>query len=344
MSDMKSKNSASHDDEQSLANLLKLAGERAEIPLGVESRVHHRVQDEWRASVAPPNAAKVYRKVHKTWKRGTRWGAVLRMAVPMGIAASAVLAVIFMSQPTPAPSAVTATVSRAVGHGPAGQQYPAGTQLHAGDTISTGPNEGLSLVLARSESLRIDSNTRLRVEAKDRFTLLGGRIYADSGQFVYRDGGLIIDTDFGSVTDVGTQFSVATDGVCLDVAVREGRVNIESSSDEYVALMGERLTLVQGEGAVVATIKAHDQYWDWVGELTPELDMTHKSLLEFLSWAARETGRKLDFETDQVRMSAMRTTVIAPISGLTPEEALRAVLQTTTVRYSIEADKIVIKR
>ena len=329
-------------DEQLLAQLFKLAGERAEIPIGIESRVRHRVQEEWRVSTTQPNSDEVYAAVRNTWKRGTLWNSILRWTLPIGATAAAVVAVSIVSPPETVPVVVAATVSRVTGSGAASTEFPAGADVHAGDTIATGPNEGVSLLLARSESLRIDANTRLRVEAKDRFTLLSGRIYADSGQFVYRDGGLTIDTEFGVVTDVGTQFSVASGERTLDVAVREGRVDIKNQSDTYVAMMGERLTIVQGQRVVVAAIESHDDYWSWVAELTPDFDMKNKSLLDFLSWAARETGRELRFETAASRMSAMRTDVAGSVTGLTPQEALRAVLATTTVSYRIESDRIII--
>jgi hypothetical protein len=212
-----------------------------------------------------------------------------------------------------------------------------------GDIISTGSNEGVSLLLARNESLRVDENTQLRVDAADQFTLLGGRVYADTGEFVYRNGGLKIETEFGLVTDVGTQFSVTATDLSLDVAVREGRVDVQNEADIYAARMGQRLTLVQGEGAALVELDTHDVYWNWIVDLTPAFDMTNKSLLDFLKWAARETGRDLQFESDELRMFAMRTDVHGPIDGLTPDEALEAILATTTVRYRIEEDKVVIE-
>jgi ferric-dicitrate binding protein FerR (iron transport regulator) len=330
-------------DDESLAKLMKLAGERAEIPLSVESRVYHRVQEEWQKSSVQPNTDKVYENVHRSWRRNVVRGALLRWLLPLGVAASAVLAFVLVAPPEPAPLSVAATVSRVVGSGPLNAEFSEGMSVYAGTVISTGEDEGLSLLLARSESLRIDQNTRIRVDAADRFTLLGGRVYADTGQFVYRNGGLRIDTEFGVVTDVGTQFSVAATNEYLDVAVREGRVDVQNQSDTFAARMGERLTLVQGEGASVANLDTHDDYWNWVVDLTPTFDMTNKSLLDFLKWAARETGRELQFETNESRMFAMRTDVHAPVEGLTPDEALEAVLSTTTVRYRIEDDKIIIE-
>ncbi len=331
------------DDDASFANLMQLAGERPEIPLSVESRVYHRVQQEWQSATVEPSADKVYETVHKSWRRNTFRGAMLRWMVPAGVAATVAITMIFVSQPDPVPLRVAATVSRVVGSGPISSEYLQGAPVHAGEVISTGSDEGLSLLLARSESLRIDENTRIRVDAADRFTLLAGRIYADTGQFVYRNGGLKIDTEFGVVTDVGTQFSVAAIDQSLDVAVREGRVGVRSQTDTYAARMGERLTLVQGEGASVTELDTHDEYWDWVVDLTPMFDTTNKSLLDFLKWAARETGRELQFGSDESRMFAMRTDVHGSVDGMTPDEALEAVLATTTVRYQIRKDRIVIE-
>jgi len=330
-------------DDETFAKLMKLAGERPEIPLSIESRVYHRVQEEWKNSTVEPNADKVYEKVHKTWRRDALRGTILRWLLPAGVAATAVIAMLMVSTPEPPVVQVAGTISRVVGTGRLSSEYPEGTAVHAGEVISTGFGEGVSLLLARSESLRIDENTQLRVDAADQFTLLGGRVYADTGEFVYRTGGLKIETEFGLVTDVGTQFSVTATDLSLDVAVREGRVDVQSETDSYAARMGERLTLIQGEGAELVDLDTHDVYWNWIVDLTPVFDMTNKSLLDFLKWAARETGRDLQFESDESRMFAMRTDVHGSIDGLTPDEALEAILATTTVRYRIEEDKVVIE-
>ena len=342
MADESDKTERTAGDDESFANLMKLAGERPEIPLSVESRVYHRVQQEWQNSTVEPSADKVYEEVHKTWRRDARRGRILRWLVPAGVAASAVLAVMMLTQTSPPAAAVAGTISRVVSAGSLHSAHPEGSPVHAGEIISTGPGEGVSLLLARNESLRIDENTEFRVDAGDQFTLLGGRVYADTGQFIYRDGGLKIATEFGLVTDVGTQFSVATTGSTLDVAVREGRVDVQNDLDSYAARMGERLTLVQGETATIAELDTHDDYWDWIVELTPAFDTTNKSLLDFLKWAARETGRDLQFESDESRMFAMRTDVHGSVEGLTPEEALDAILATTSVRYQITDDKVII--
>jgi ferric-dicitrate binding protein FerR (iron transport regulator) len=330
-------------EDESFASLIKLAGERPEIPLSVESRVYHRVQEEWRKSAVEPKADKVYKEVHKTWRRESLRGKILRWLLPAGVAATAIFAMLMVLPPEPPAVQVAGTISRVIGSGQLSSEHPEGSTVTVGEIIATESDEGVSLLLARSESLRIDENTQVRVDAVDQFTLISGRVYADTGQFVYRDGGLKINTDFGLVTDVGTQFSVATTDRVLDVAVREGRVDVRNESHSYAARMGQRLTVSQGQAPELIELEPHDVYWNWIVDLTPVFDMTNKSLLDFLRWAARETGRELQFESDESRMFAMRTDVHGSVDGLTPDEALQAILATTTVRYRIEDDRIVIE-
>ena len=109
-------------------------------------------------------------------------------------------------------------------------------------------------------------------------------------------------------------------------------------------MMGERFTLGHDDGGSISPLRANDEYWNWVADLAPGFDTENASLLEFLEWAARETGRELIFDSDAQRMAAMRIDVNGRISNLTPDEALRAVLPTTSVRYQIEVGKIIIER
>jgi len=269
---------------------------------------------------------------------------LMRWTLPLGGVAAAVIAILVLIQPPLPPIVNVATVAKVVEAATVNSRYTEAMTIYAGDSIITGEGEGLSLLLARSESLRIDENTELRVDAKDQFTLVSGRVYVDTGQFVYRDGDLTIETAFGSVTDVGTQFAVSARDQHLDVAVREGRVDIANESTEFAVMVGERFTLGHKDGGSISPIRANDEYWSWVADLAPGFDTENASLLEFLEWAARETGRELIFENDALRMTAMRTDLHGRISHLAPDEALRAVLPTTSVRYRIEAGKIVILR
>lgn len=344
MSEKFEKSDSNPEESDALARLLKLAGPRAKIPRDLEQRTYECVRREWQASTRQPSGMKIYKKVRRAWKRDARLDTLMRWVLPMGGATAAAIAIFVLTLPVPPPAVAVATVSKVVASTATYSPYLEDMILFAGETVVTGEGEGLSLLLTRSESLRIDENTEIRVDAKDRFTLVTGRVYVDTGQFVYRDGGLTIETSFGSVTDVGTQFSVSLKYESLDVAVREGRVDISNDISPLVVVVGERMTLKRNMAPSVSKIGARDEYWNWVANLAPDFDVENGSLFDFLKWAARETGRELIFENDELRMSAMRDDIHGEIANLSPDDALRAVLPTTSLRYRIEEDEIVIEQ
>lgn len=324
--------------------MMRLAGPRAPISPDAESRVYDRVHGEWLASTGKPDGARVYGRVHREWRRSSARSKLRRWGLPFALAASAVLAVLIFMPPARVPPLPIGTVVKVVNGGAGGGDFALGDAVLAGETLSTGAGQGLSLLLTQSESLRIAENTVLRMEAKNRFALVNGRVYADTGEFVYRDGGLLIETPMGSVRDIGTQFAVSLGSGRLDVAVREGRVDVQSETEEFAALAGERLRLGQGASAVVEAVSRSDEYWDWATALAPSYDSRGKSVLDVLKWAARETGQELDFQDDELRMAAMRAELGGSVSGFTPAEAIKSALATTSFQYRIESDRIVIRR
>jgi ferric-dicitrate binding protein FerR (iron transport regulator) len=331
-------------DEEAMARLLRIAGPRAEVPQDAESRVYAQVLQDWRTSTETPDGARVYDLVHKSWKRDAARRSARRWILPIAVAASAALVAIFMAQPEQAPRVAVGTVAKVVSPSAGGSAIALGDEIYPGMTIETGESQGLSFLLARNESVRLDENSSLRVDASDQFTLLRGRVYADTGEVVYRNGGLRIDTVLGAVTDIGTQFAVSIQNDLLDVAVREGRVDVRRETDKYIAMSGERLTLAQQGEATIDPLALIDDYWDWTTELAPAFDIEDKSLLDFLKWAARESGRMLFFEDSELRMAAMRTDLHGSISDFSPLEAVESVLATTSFHYRIEPDRIVIER
>lgn len=331
-------------DDETVERLLRLAGPREPIPEDVAARVYDRVHREWQASSRPPDSSRVYRRVRREWKRDATIRRVRRWAVPIALAASVVVAVTMLLQPPPsAPDRIAlGTIARVVGAGATGPAI--GQPVYAGDVLETGTGEKLSILINDGESLRIDEETTLAFVARDEFRLDSGRMYADTGDFMYRDRGLIIHTAMGSVTDVGTQFSVQATAERLDVAVREGRVDVSHGASEFVAVAGERLSLDRSGEPEVGSVEPYDAFWNWTAALAPSFDIENKSLLDFLRWAARETGRELVFEDNELRMSAMRTDLHGSVEDFQPLEALESVLATTNFRYRIQADRIVIER
>jgi ferric-dicitrate binding protein FerR (iron transport regulator) len=331
-------------DEQAIGRLLRISGARADIPISVESRVYTKVQQAWHDSVTEPDGARVYENVQRSWRRQTIRSRLLRWTLPVAVAASAVLVAVMMTQTQPISPVGVGTVAKVISPVTGDSALLPGDEIYVDMTIETGDKQGYSFLLARNESLRLDENSAIRIDAADRFTLLQGRVYADTGEMVYRHGGLRVDTEYGAVTDIGTQFAVSVAGELLDVAVREGRVDVRQDNSVLVATSGERLTLDEKGGSTVEALPSTDAYWNWTTRLAPAFEIEGKSLMEFLKWAARESGRILFFEDSELRMAAMRTDLHGSIADFSPLEAVESVLATTAFHYRIEADKIIIVR
>lgn len=345
MKDEKSQGEKMHRDDETMARLLKIAGPSAPVPEDIEARVYEEVHRDWRASTQAPDDSNVYNMVRKEWSRGRRSNAVRRWAMPVALAASMVLALTVLLQPspiTPVTSPAIGTIARVIGN-PSNGDLLEGRSIDSGDVVQTGPGEGVSILMSRAESVRLDENSRLQFDSANEFTLLGGRMYADTGSGVYHDRSLVVTTPMGVVTDVGTQFVVDLDGRSLDVGVREGRVDVAAENEVYIAVAGERMQLTEGEDVNIGQVAAHDAYWDWATQLAPVFEIENRSLLEFLRWAARETGRELVFENNELRMAAMRVDLHGSVSDFSPLEAVESVLAGTNFRYSIESDRIVIR-
>jgi ferric-dicitrate binding protein FerR (iron transport regulator) len=331
-------------NEQALARLLQLAGRSERIDEDIERRVYEAVRKEWVASSQPPDDSRVYRNVRREWRRSSAPSRMRRWVVPLAMAAAVVLAIGVVLQPAP-PTTPNVPLGEFVRVADAqSNAHRVGDEVRSGDTVTSGPSGGISILLADGESVRLDRDTTVVFAGRDHLRLLDGRVYADTGNYVYRDRALVIETGNGTVTDVGTQFSVDARGASLDVAVREGRVDVRNDEQELVAVAGERLLIEPGQGVEVREISPHDDYWGWVTGLAPAYDIENRSLLDFLRWAARETGRELVFEDSDLRMAAMRTDLHGSLEDFGPEEAIPAVLSTTSFRYHVAVDRIVISR
>ncbi len=334
-------------DDAAIGRLLRLAGERPDVPRDVEARVYARVHDEWQRATRKPGEAQVYRAVHKAWRRNNRWSP-RRLAMPVALAASVILALFLVVRPDPVPAPgsadyVIGSVARVVGGGQ-GRLPASGTPLVRGQRLATGAGEGISVQIDGSESVRLAENTTVVFDERHEMTLVAGRIYADTGDLVYRDHNLVVRTASGTVTDIGTRFVVAIDDALLEVAVREGRVDVHRGSEEHVAVGGEKMTIAADGDVDIEDVDAHGDYWQWAAGLAPPYDIDGKSLFDFLRWAARETGHELVFSDDELRLAAMRTDLHGSIEGFAPLQAIESVIATTSFRYRIDADRLIIER
>ena len=198
----------------------------------------------------------------------------------------------------------------------------------------------MSLRLAGGGSLRLASETRLRLTGENGAELLAGTLYFDSEdasgatQFA-------ITTAIGTLRDVGTQFIVQVDSDRVELGVRNGRVAVERGDDRADAVAGERLVVPPSGDIRREPLATFGGDWAWVEQLAPPFDIDGRRLDEFLDWVAEQTGRTVVFADPDVERLA-RGAMLRGSIDLEPLPKLAAVMMLTDLAYSFEGARILI--
>ena len=320
-------------DDQ-IGQLLRFAGRRPMPDPGDMRRARAAAHAEW-ALVVQQRA-----------RRG-RWRSLIGGAI--AAAACSAAAWTWMRPPTPplAPSEV-ATIQRVTGtiivtsaHSESRPVRDAGVRLRAGDRIEVPDDSRAAFVLTQGIEVRLDRGTAAVLEAADRLTLRRGTIYIDSGTGA-RGPGLRIETTLGDVRHLGTRFEVRLADASLRVRVREGSVALERRGARWVGGPGEALTLADGQAPVRQRIATAGTEWAWVTELAEPFSLEGASVQSFLEWVRREEGSRWQIDDPALRSRANGIVLHGSIDGLTPQEALEAVLPAAGLTFRREGDRILI--
>jgi hypothetical protein len=329
---------AEHDDSD-IARVLRAAGGRAGPSIDVTQAVLTAVHAEWHAAVEKQQR----RRAQRVW-----------LAAAASVTAAAVALFLGRSLLTPQ-GEVVANVSRSVGavqikedDGDRWQYLAdanAATALHAGERMHTGPDGRIAIAMENGVSLRLDRDTSVAFVDADHIEVNEGAVYVDSGIAAANAGRLQVSTPAGVVRHVGTQYEarVVNDG-STRIRVREGRVDVKP-------VKGEALTLQVGDQILVSPsgverrgrIEPSDDEWDWASNAAPEFDIEGRPVREFLAWAGREAGLEVVFATPESAAEARRAVLSGSVAGLNPDEALAAVLPTTSLRSTERDGKLVIE-
>jgi ferric-dicitrate binding protein FerR (iron transport regulator) len=317
-------------DERAIERILRDAGPRERPTTADANDVRAAVEAEWRAIVDRRRA------------RTRRWA----LPLAAGVAAAAVGVAVLVNRPA-APLETVATVERLDG---AVEQRPAdsrswhrlapGASVRERDEIRTSAGARVALRLASGLELRLDRGSQLAFGDHAHATLAAGAVYVDSGSRPPAQAAAFeVVTSHGSVRHLGTQYEARLGDGVLVVSVREGRVSVARSADRLEGAAGERL-VIGNDRVVRSSVARSDPGWGWTGEIAPPYRLEGRTLQQFLDWAARETGREVRFADSAARDEAVALELHGSIEGLTPDEALTAVLATTSMPVAVGSDRI----
>lgn len=356
------------DVDAPVAELIRLAGRRPEPAPFRAARARLAVEAEWRRAV-------------RRRTRRSLWGLASIAAAIALLAAGAFVARQLLRAPvsssgttTSAPAASVATLARVVGRvdvvmpGQAVRPMHAGDAIAAGAAIDTTAGGRAALLLAGGTSLRLDAGSRLVMESASRVSLERGTVYVDAarrnptaaarptGQTadpsssgssassgLSATAGVEVVTTHGVVREIGTQFEVRAVGSAIEVRVREGEVRVDREARAQVAVARAESVRIEADSTVERRpFPVDGSYWAWVEEIAPPFALEGASLENFLRWVSREQGWGWRFTDDDAARHGATVVLHGSIDGLTPAEALDAVLPTCGMTHEILKSELVV--
>ena len=180
------------------------------------------------------------------------------------------------------------------------------------------------------------------LDAPGRLYLQRGTAYVDSGPRPAR-AGIEVVTPAGTARDLGTQFELQVAGTALRLRVREGAVAIDHGGRSLTGQAGEEVSIDAFGGVLRATIPPDDPAWQWAEAIAPMPDMDGQPAATLIAWVARETGRRLRYESPLVEQRAGTVILHGEIRHLAPMEALEAMLATTDLRVELDGNTMEIR-
>lgn len=226
--------------------------------------------------------ARVRDAVYEEWQRATRRRRWMRYGIAAAIAATIAAVLLFTQRPT-------------------------------GLLIETRAGEVRSIDW-NGATLRIDGETRIRIESNAHATLERGTLFFSSNTHA----GVTIDTPFGAVRDIGTRFELRVGDAEMQVRVTEGIVEVRGNR----AAAGTEL-MVTRETIARRAIAA------------PLLTLEGKTLREVIERAASEKGLRVEWHTEH-------NAVLHGSVALTPDEAIEAATAATGTRYRIDGNTLIV--
>lgn len=317
-------------DQDLVESLIRTGGRRSEPPADAYVQVLNAASAAFREKTA--------RRRERTWLLWAGAAAVLTFAV----------ALVLRWSPPGMEREELARIVRVIGSAeqatgdawrPLGETRDPLTQ---GVKLRTLAGGRAGLMLPGGTSLRMAAETEVILEARGRLYLQRGTVYVDSGRHASA-AGLEIVTPAGTARDLGTQFELQVAASALRLRVREGSVSIDRGGKSATGVAGEQLSIDLLGGIERAPIAPDAQEWQWTEAVAPLPDIDGKSAAMLIAWVARETGRRLRYESPTVEDRASAVILHGNIRNLPPLDALETMLATTDLEYVLDGDTMEIR-
>lgn len=216
----------------------------------------------------------------------------------------------------------------------------AGHPLRSGDRVETSTNGRAAFTLAGA-SVRLDRGTTVVLASDTSIALERGAVYVDS-QAAAGAERLFIETALGRVRHVGTQFEVRLLDRTVHVRVREGAVVVDQTAAQWTSRAGESLVFVPGREPARQAIATFGPAWTWIGDLAPPFHLEGASVTAFLDWVSREQGWRWELADRKLQSRVGKIVLHGSVDGLSPEEALDAVLPTCGLTSRRDGNRLII--
>ena len=105
--------------------------------------------------------------------------------------------------------------------------------------------------------------------------------------------------------------------------------------------IGEQIKFVGRSLPTRLSIKGYGEDWAWIGDTSPPIDATDKSIYDFLQWVHRETGLEVKFSGDRSEQHARSERLRGRVE-LGPRKALQLRMRTTNLDYEIDRERGII--
>jgi ferric-dicitrate binding protein FerR (iron transport regulator) len=196
------------------------------------------------------------------------------------------------------------------------------------------------LALKSGGNLRLAAGSRIEIVEKDAVRLDAGQLYVDIPPGSRAGSAFVVMTPAGEFRHVGTQFALAVANGETRLRVREGKVRWVNANGESSVEAGADIHITRDGEVSRRVITPSDDAWDWIAATTPDFEVANRPLQEFLAWVARESGRELVLADEDTHRQVATIRMHGSVNGLTPLQALSAVMAATSLRYELSEGQI----